>query len=58
MQAVSVILYLILAPFVGALLDGISRIISARMQGRKGPPLLQPFYDLLKLFQKHSTNCL
>ena len=52
MQAVSVILYLILAPFVGALLDGVSRIISARMQGRKGPPLLQPFYDLLKLFQK------
>ena len=52
MQAVSVILYLILAPFAGALLDGVSRIVSARMQGRKGPPLLQPFYDLLKLFQK------
>ena len=52
MQAVSVILYLILAPFAGALLDGVSRIVSARMQWRKGPPLLQPFYDLLKLFQK------
>ena len=52
MQAVSVILYLILAPFAGALLDGVSRIVSARMQGRKGPPLLQPFYDLIKLFQK------
>lgn len=52
MQVVSVVLYLILAPFVGALLDGFDRIISARMQGRKGPPLLQPFYDLVKLFSK------
>lgn len=52
MQVVSVVLYLILAPFVGALLDGFDRIISARMQGRKGPPLLQPFYDLAKLFSK------
>lgn len=52
MRVVSVVLYLILAPFVGALLDGFDRIISARMQGRKGPPLLQPFYDLAKLFSK------
>ncbi len=52
MQVVSVVLYLILAPFVGALLDGFDRILSARMQGRKGPPLLQPFYDLAKLFSK------
>ena len=52
MQVVSVVLYLVLAPFVGALLDGFDRIISARMQGRKGPPLLQPFYDLIKLFSK------
>ena len=32
-----VLAYLILAPFVGALLDGIDRIVSARMQRRKGP---------------------
>ena len=46
MQAVGVILYLLLAPLAGALLDGVDRKISARMQGRQGPPLLQPFYDL------------
>ncbi len=51
-QVVSVIAYLLFAPFLGGLLDGVDRIISARMQGRKGPPLLQPFYDLQKLFTK------
>lgn len=51
-QVVSVIAYLLFAPFLGGLLDGADRIISARMQGRKGPPLLQPFYDLQKLFTK------
>ena len=47
-----VLAYLILAPFVGALLDGIDWIVSARMQRRKGPSLMQPFYDLGKLFSK------
>ena len=51
-QVVSVIAYLLFAPFLGGLLDGVDRIISARMRGRKGPPLLQPFYDLQKLFTK------
>ena len=51
-QVVSVAGYLVLAPFVGALLDGLDRKLSARMQGRQGPPLLQPFYDLGKLFSK------
>ena len=51
-RTISLILYLLLAPFVGALLDGVDRKITARMQGRKGPSLLQPFYDLIKLFSK------
>ena len=51
-QVVSVAGYLVLAPFVGALLDGLDRKLSARMQGRQGPPLLQPFHDLGKLFSK------
>ncbi|HIZ80871.1 MAG TPA: NADH-quinone oxidoreductase subunit H [Candidatus Mediterraneibacter pullistercoris] len=51
-KVVFVLAYLILAPFLGCLLDGIDRIISARMQRRKGPGLLQPFYDLGKLFSK------
>lgn len=51
-RTISLILYLLLAPFVGALLDGVDRKITARMQGRKGPSLFQPFYDLVKLFSK------
>ena len=51
-KVVFVLAYLILAPFLGALLDGVDRIISARMQRRKGPSILQPFYDLGKLFSK------
>ena len=49
---ISVIAYIVLAPIIGGLLDGIDRKISARMQRRVGPPLLQPFYDLGKLFHK------
>jgi len=46
--------YVVLAPFVGGLLAGLDRKISARMQGRWGPPILQPFYDVGKLFQKEN----
>ena len=46
------ILYVVLAPFVIGLLDGFDRKISARMQGRRGPSVFQPFYDLKKLFEK------
>ncbi|MBV1768706.1 MAG: NADH-quinone oxidoreductase subunit H, partial [Candidatus Desulforudis sp.] len=41
-----------LAPVVGGLLTGIDRKLSARMQGRIGPPILQPFYDFFKLWGK------
>ncbi|MBC7959411.1 MAG: NADH-quinone oxidoreductase subunit H [Vallitaleaceae bacterium] len=53
---VILILYLVLAPIVGGLLTGLDRIVSARMQGRVGPPLLQPFYDVFKLFGKESIS--
>ncbi|GIV18854.1 MAG: ech hydrogenase subunit EchB [Armatimonadota bacterium] len=43
---------LLIAPLVGGLLMGIDRKLSARMQGRAGPPVAQPFYDLIKLFAK------
>jgi len=46
------IAYLILAPVAGGLLAGIDRKISARMQRRVGPPVLQPFYDVCKLWSK------
>lgn len=51
-----IILIIILEPIVGGLLAGLDRIISARMQGRVGPPILQPFYDVFKLFQKESIE--
>lgn len=53
-QLILCVSYVLFAPIIGGLLSGIDRIITARMQGRKGPPLLQPFYDVLKLFQKQT----
>ena len=52
---ISCILYILLAPVAGGLLQGFDRKITARLQGRKGPPLLQPFYDLYKLFSKEAV---
>ena len=49
------ILYIVCAPFIGGLLEGIDRKVAARMQGRKGPSVLQPFYDINKLFAKQSV---
>lgn len=48
----AIAVYLVGAPLAGGLLAGIDRKVSARMQGRWGPPLLQPFYDVAKLLQK------
>lgn len=53
---ICVIAYIVLAPLVGGLLQGIDRICSARMQGRFGPPVLQPFYDVLKLREKEDIT--
>jgi len=49
---INAIVYLLLAPVVGGLIAGIDRKVTARMQGRIGPPILQPFYDVGKLFEK------
>jgi len=56
MLILKIIAIIIITPIIGGLLTGIDRVISARMQGRKGPPILQPFYDVLKLFQKESIE--
>ena len=47
-------IYLVAAPVIGCLLAGWDRRISARMQSRRGPPILQPLYDVLKLWQKQN----
>jgi formate hydrogenlyase subunit 4 len=46
---------LLLAPIAGGLLAGLDRIVTARMQRRVGPPILQPFYDVAKLFEKRTV---
>lgn len=53
------ILYLALAPFAGCLLAGVDRKVSARMQGRRGPPVMQPYYDVRKFMEKEqiTSNC-
>ena len=48
--------FAVLAPVVGCLLAGLDRKISARMQGRVGPPLLQPYYDVRKLIEKDNVS--
>jgi ech hydrogenase subunit B len=48
--------FVVFAPVLGGLLAGVDRIVSARMQGRVGPPLLQPFYDVGKLLQKRTRQ--
>lgn len=53
-SVVSAVLYIILAPIFGALLAGLDRKITARMQGRQGPPLFQPLYDVQKLLKKQT----
>lgn len=47
---------IILAPLAGGLITGLDRVISARLQGRQGPPILQPFYDVMKLIGKESME--
>ena len=48
--------YILLAPICGGLLMGLDRIITARMQSRFGPPVLQPFYDVFKLMGKQNLT--
>ena len=52
---IRVLIYLVAAPVVGCLLSGWDRRISARMQSRRGPPILQPLYDVLKLWEKQNV---
>jgi ech hydrogenase subunit B len=42
----------VLALFLGGLISGADRILTARLQARVGPPLIQPFYDVIKLLGK------
>ena len=52
---IGILAFLVLGPLVGGLLAGADRILTARMQSRVGPPILQPFYDIGKLWGKQGT---
>jgi len=47
--------FILLAPAIGGLIAGIDRKITAHMQGRVGPSVFQPFYDVGKLFEKEGA---
>lgn len=53
-RLISAILYVIFGGVLAGFLSGLDRKLSARMQGRKGPSILQPFYDVGKLFSKET----
>ena len=48
----NVALVLVLAPFF----QGVLRKVTARVQSRQGPPIWQPYYDLLKLLGKEDIE--
>ena len=50
--AVNILVFLALAP----LFEGVIRRITARVQSRQGPPIIQPYYDLLKLLGKQNMG--
>ena len=49
------IVFVLVAPVMGGLVSGIDRKITAHMQGRVGPSIFQPFYDVGKLFEKENA---
>ena len=51
MQGLQMVLVLALAP----LLVGFTRKVKARMLRRRGPPMLQPYLDLLRLIRKEAV---
>jgi len=51
----TIVILLVTFPVVfvlSLLFEGVDRKIHARMQRRIGPPIIQPFYDFVKLFNK------
>ncbi len=49
---INLVIFLALAP----LFEGIVRKITAKVQSRMGPPVIQPYYDIIKLLGKENFN--
>jgi formate hydrogenlyase subunit 4 len=56
MAVLSGTLNVLLVLAVAPLLQGVVRRVTARIQSRQGPPLLQPYFDLLKLLGKEDIE--
>jgi formate hydrogenlyase subunit 4 len=50
-QSVAILTVLSMAPLLKGVIDN----LKAKVQSRRGPPILQPYYDLAKLFRKQRT---
>ena len=55
MNAIAAIVHLVLVLILSPLLIGVINRVKAKFAGRKGPPLLQPYCDLIKLSRKGSV---
>lgn len=53
---IGTLLFAVVGTVVGCLLAGIDRKLSARLQGRVGPSILQPYYDVRKLLEKDTVS--
>ncbi len=49
---INVLVFLALAP----LFEGIIRKLTAKVQSRQGPPIIQPYFDIIKLLGKETIN--
>jgi formate hydrogenlyase subunit 4 len=53
---VTAVLNVVLALLLAPLFEGVVRRVTARIQSRQGPPLVQPYLDLLKLLGKEDIE--
>jgi ech hydrogenase subunit B len=51
---ITALIVLIIAPILGCFLSGLDRKLTAHMQGRVGPSIMQPWYDFIKLLHKEN----
>lgn len=51
---ITTLIVLVIAPILGCFIAGIDRKLTAHMQGRVGPSLMQPWYDFKKLLHKEN----
>lgn len=56
MNIVAGLLNIVLVLLVAPLAQGVLRKVTARIQSRQGPPVLQPYFDLLKLLGKEDIE--